>query len=117
MRNVYRPFVRAFVFPSSQIANHADFPWTSITYSGPTIQIEPLIEVINGKTEYLQLDKILNNVVSQVESAGWGLQSSKLRGTSIKVLTPPKRHVRTKVSYILNPPRPPTPSLGHIDHS
>lgn len=42
--------------------------------------IEPLIDVINGKTEYLRLDKILNNVVNQVEWAGWGLQSSKLRG-------------------------------------
>ncbi|OWT36056.1 origin recognition complex subunit 4 [Cryptococcus neoformans Bt1] len=41
--------------------------------------IEPLINVINGKTEYLRLDKILDNVINQVESAGWGLQSSKLR--------------------------------------
>ncbi|WWD19842.1 hypothetical protein CI109_104309 [Kwoniella shandongensis] len=42
--------------------------------------IVPMMEVLDSKLDFLSIPEVFDNVLAQIEGAGWGLQTSKIRG-------------------------------------
>lgn len=66
VRNLYRPFVS----PSYTL----DRP------EADQRQIVPITEVLNARTDFVTIPRIMENLLLQIELAGWGMASDKLRG-------------------------------------
>ncbi|KAK4684451.1 origin recognition complex subunit 4, partial [Tremellales sp. Uapishka_1] len=42
--------------------------------------IVPIMEILANQLDFLSIPKVLDSILDQVEGAGWGIQSSKLKG-------------------------------------
>ena len=45
-------------------------------------QIGPIMAILDSQQNFLSIPSLVESVTLQVEGAGWGLQSSKLKGLS-----------------------------------
>lgn len=44
------------------------------------MKVVPITEILNSFTDYMTIPVIIDHVLVQVEMAGWGLRSEKLKG-------------------------------------
>lgn len=77
---------------------------------GLTVQVVPITEILNSVTDFMTIPMIIDHVLVQIEMAGWGLRSEKLKGKSI---TPCPFCSVCETDLTL---RSTTSSLGYLDH-
>jgi origin recognition complex subunit 4 len=73
VRNLYRPFVSPHFCRSEA--------------PGTYKQAVPLSEILGTKRDFISVPQLAENILVQVELAGWGLNSHKLKGQSGRLLT------------------------------
>lgn len=71
VRNLYRPLVRCGLIIVSKLARRL------------MSQIVPLSEILGSKRDFISVPQLADSILAQVELAGWGMASHKLKGRSL----------------------------------